>query len=535
MPGCLSIVLHAHLPFVRHAEHERFLEESWLYEATIESYLPLLEVFEGWRRDGIPARVALVLSPTLCVMLEDSLLRRRFAARLDQWVGLAEQEVARTRFEPEFNRNARMYRERFPRLRELYRQAQGDLVGAFRRCQEAGVIELMTCAATHAVLPLWTRPISGLRAQVRTAVERHERCFGVRPRGFWLPECAYAPAVEPVLKEHGIRWFLVDTRGLTHARPQPRYGAYAPVITPEGLAAFGRDPVSANQVWSREGGYPGDPGYRDFYRDIGFDLDLDYVEPFLPSPGQRGFTGLKYYRITGPGEPKEPYARTAALERVEAHAADFVARRVAHLEQLSSAMETPPIVVAPYDAELFGHWWFEGPEFLDAVARRAVCARLPMLTPGDYLRNSPRHQVAAPGASSWGDAGYWRVWLNEANAWVYPPVLDAAEELERLVKRHGEASGFAGRALRLASQELMQLQASDWPFILSAGTHAAYARKRIAEHLERFRSLTGQLDQGEFAADRIAAWERSDLLFGELTGPVAGKKPDAGISRAVRR
>lgn len=529
MPGCLSIVLHAHLPFVRRAEHERFLEESWLYEATLECYLPLLEVFEGWRRDRVPARVALVLSPTLCVMLEDALLRRRFAGRLEQWIELAEREIVRTHLEPELNRNARMYRERFARLREGYLLAQGDLVGAFRRCQEAGVIELLTCAATHAVLPLWTRPVSGLRAQIGTAVERHERCFGVRPKGFWLPECAYAPAVESVLKEQGIHWFVVETHGLTHARPQPRHGVYAPVITPEGLAAFGRDPVSARQVWSREGGYPGDPAYRDFYRDIGFDLDLDYVEPFLPSPGQRGFTGLKYHRITGPVGPKEPYLRAAALERVEAHAADFVARRLAQLERLSGAMAVPPIVVAPYDAELFGHWWFEGPEFLDAVARRAASAGLRLLTPTDYLRASPRHQVAAPGASSWGEAGYWRVWLNEANGWVYPPLLEAAEALERLVDRHGQASGIAGRALRLACQELMQLQASDWPFILRSGTHAGYARQRIADHLVRFRSLARQLDQGEFAEDRIAAWERDDLLFGELRRPGTGKTPDAGI------
>jgi 1,4-alpha-glucan branching enzyme len=184
---------------------------------------------------------------------------------------------------------------------------------------------------------------------------------------------------------------------------------------------------------------------------------------------------------------------------------------------------------------LFGHWWFEGPDFLDAVARLAVSARLRLFSPSDYLRESPRHQLAAPCASSWGEEGYWRVWLDETNAWMYPPLLEASEEMERLMNQHRDAPGLAGRALRLAGQELMHLQASDWPFILRAGTHAAYARQRIADHLERFRQLAQQLDQGQFDEERIGDWERRDLIFGGFTHRVAGKKPDAGISGAVQR
>lgn len=513
MSGYLSILLHAHLPFVRHAEHERFLEESWLYEAIIECYLPMLEIYEGWIRDNIPARITMVLSPTLCAMLQDPLLNRRFKQRIEQWISLSEREILRTRLEPDSHRNAQMYCARFQRLRQVYERWQGNLIEAFKHCERAGAVELITCGATHAVLPLWTNHPRSLRAQIETAILHHERCFGVRPAGFWLPECAYAPAVEPVLKEFGVRWFPLETHGLTRARPLPRHAPYAPIITPTGLAAFGRDPVSAEQVWSRAGGYPGDPWYRDFYRDIGFDLDLDYTEPFLPTPGKRGFTGLKYCRVTGPGAGKEPYLRAAALARIETHAAHFLQQRAGQLRQLSETMEAPPIIMAPYDAELFGHWWFEGPEFLDAVARQAVQAEVPLRTPTDYLRESPRHEAAAPSASSWGEEGYWRVWLNDTNAWIYPQLLESAEKLEQLIAQYGAALGLPGRALRLAIQELMLLQASDWPFIMRAGTHASYARERVKNHQARFKELARQFETGQFEVEIITQWERLDLLF----------------------
>jgi len=136
------------------------------------------------------------------------------------------------------------------------------------------------------------------------------------------------------------------------------------------VAAFGRDPDSSKQVWSADEGYPGDFWYRDFYRDIGFDLDYDYVRPYLPPTGQRIHTGLKYHRITGKTDQKEPYDPERARSRVQEHADHFVETRLGQVAWLARQMERPPIVVCPYDAELFGHWWFEGPWWLEMVFRR---------------------------------------------------------------------------------------------------------------------------------------------------------------------
>ena len=299
MHGYLAIILHAHLPFVRHPEHERFLEESWLYEATLETYLPLIQIMDGWLRDGMDTRLTLTLSPTLCSMLLDPLLRDRCHRRLLGMIELAEKEVHRTHWDRSFQPLATMYHQRLCGLRDTWEAYGRNIVGAFRKFQEQGKLEIITTAATHSVFPLLASHPPSIRAQILVARDHYRECFGRDPSGIWLPECAFTPGVELILQEANIRWFVMDTHGLLHAHPRPRYGVYAPVFTPNGIAAFGRDHESATQVWSRQSGYPADPRYRDFYRDIGYDLDYDYVKAYLPGTETRGFTGIKYYAITG--------------------------------------------------------------------------------------------------------------------------------------------------------------------------------------------------------------------------------------------
>jgi 1,4-alpha-glucan branching enzyme len=529
MPGYLALILHAHLPFVRHPEHERFLEETWLFEAITEAYLPLLALLYGWQRDSVEARLTLTLSPTLCSMLQDPLLQARYERHLAELLDLAGKEIHRTRLERPFHRLALFYRERFTAARDAYAAWGRDLVGAFRRFQEAGRLEIITSAATHALLPLLADHPPSVRAQVLVARDHYRACFGREPRGFWLPECAYGEGLDDVLQEADIRWLVTDTHGLLHAQPQPLYGTLAPVFTPAGTAAFGRDPESARQVWSRHEGYPGDRRYRDFYRDIGFDLDYDYVKPYLPAPGHRGTTGIKYYRITGGAPEKEPYDRPAALEAADQHAGQFLAARLAQVQAVAGMLDRPPLIVAPYDAELFGHWWYEGPEFLDALVRK-VCRdqkELSLITPGEYLRRHPTNQVAMPSPSSWGEEGYWRVWLNEKTEWIYPHLRIAQERMTELARRFPQPAPLQERFLKQAARELLLSQASDWPFILRTGTSPDYARQRVTEHLLRFTRIYEQLMAGPVDAEWLRQLEEVDIVFPDIsyrywTRPSAG-------------
>ena len=515
MQGYLSLILHAHLPFVRHPEHENFLEETWLFEAITETYIPLLQVMEGWERDGMDTRLTLTLTPTLCAMLLDPLLQERYMRHLEGLIDLAEKETHRTHWDKPLNQLAQLYHRRFLEIRDFYLAREKNLVAAFAKFQDVGRLEIITSAATHALLPLLANHPPSLRAQILVARDHYRTCFGRDPRGIWLPECAYVEGVEHVLQEANIRWFITDTHGLLHANPKPRYGVFAPILTPSGVAAFGRDLDSAKQVWSKHEGYPGDTNYREFYRDIGFDLDFDYVKPHLPAPDKRGFTGIKYFRITGNAPEKQGYHRAAALQTAASHAQHFLETRIAQIQRLAEIMDRPPLVLSPYDAELFGHWWYEGPEFLDYFVRKAYFDQkvFSLTTPAEYLAEFPSHQIAKPAASSWGEEGYWRVWLNETNEWIYPHLHVAEERMTRLAQEFPAPTPLQERALKQAARELLLAQSSDWPFILRTGTSPDYARKRVKDHLFRFIALHDQLTKRSIDEHWLSEVEGRDNLF----------------------
>lgn len=514
--GYLALVLHAHLPFVRHPEHAEFLEEDWFYEAMTGTYIPLIQLLERLRADGVPCRVTLAISPTLAAMMADSLLQWRYLHHLDRLIELSEKEVYRTRHDPQFHALAQMYLERFRGARATFADRYGrNLLTAFSSLQESGLIDLITCAATHGFLPLMAVNPNAVRAQIEVAVNEHLRHFGRRPHGIWLPECGYYPGLDAHLAASGIRFFIVDTHGLIHASPRPKYGIYAPVYSRSKVAAFGRDIESSKQVWSANEGYPGDVGYRDFYRDIAFDLDFDYISPYIHPDGIRVPTGIKYYRITGKTNEKEPYNRKPALHRAAEHAGHFMFNREKQIEYLFHAMGRKPIVVAPYDAELFGHWWFEGPEWINFLIRKTAFDQntFRLITPGDYLREHPTHQVVSLHLSTWGYKGYNEFWLEGSNDWIYRHLHQAADRMVALADRYPHAEGLLERVLNQAARELLLLQASDWAFIMKTGTATSYAVRRMQDHLSRFNRLHEEAVSGRVCETFLKEIEGKDNLF----------------------
>jgi 1,4-alpha-glucan branching enzyme len=518
--GYFALVLHAHLPFVRHPEDPTVMEERWLFEAISGTYLPLLQMFEGLVADGVRFRCTVSLSPPLITMLTDDLLKERFARYLDDLITLAEKELERTRPEPQYRRLAEMYHHRFSSLRHTYRCHQGDLVQAFARLQDAGALEVITATATHAFFPLMDRNWAALRAQVHTAADLYERHFGRRPRGIWLGECGYIPGADELLREAAIRYFFVDSHGVLYADRHPAYGIYAPVYCPTGVAAFGRDTESSEQVWSAKHGYPGDPHYRDFYRDIGFDLPVDYIGPHIHPEGHRMATGFKYHAITHDKlHDKWVYDPDVARGKAGLHASNFRGNMEKQAARLAGGMDRPPIIVSPYDAELYGHWWYEGPIFLGDVFRQLHHdqSTLESITPGDYLDRHPANQVATPCASSWGLKGYDEQWLNETNAWTWRHVHVAGERMTELARHYSRGpTPLADRALKQAARELMLAQASDWPFIMSTGTTVPYATRRFNEHIIRFTRLYEDLRQGKVDEPYLASVERQDNIFPQI-------------------
>lgn len=517
-PGFLALVLHAHLPFVRHPEHEEFFEEDWLFEAITETYIPLIGMMQRLLSDGVPFKLTMSITPPLCAMLQDELLQTRYVRHLDRSIELAQREIDRNRDHAELCELSRFYCELFVETRRRFEGGGRDLLSAFRELRDAGVLEIIACAATHGLLPLLAQSREAVRAQVLIGCDAYRDAFGADPAGFWLPECAYAPGLEKVLQEANIRWFILDAHGLLLGKPRPRRAIYAPCFTEAGPAAFARDPESSRQVWSAESGYPGDPAYREFYRDIGFDLPAEHVSPGATLRPPR-FTGLKYHRITGRGAEKELYDRAWAEAAAEAHANHFLDWRLQQLRALEGE-NFEPIVVMPFDAELFGHWWYEGPRFLELFIRKAAqqSAELQLTTPGEYLARHPTQEVVAPAASSWGDKGYWGVWLDPSNAWIYPHLHEAARRMSDTVRTQPPVpSPLNERVLKQMGRELVLAQSSDWAFLMKTGTAKHYATKRTTDHIWRFTKLHEQLTGGSVDETFVAECEWRDNIFPNIS------------------
>jgi 1,4-alpha-glucan branching enzyme len=516
--GHLLLLLHAHLPYIRHAEDPFFLEENWLVEAITETYIPILHRLERLHAEGVHARLTMTWSPPLCEMLADPLLAERYRARITRLLELAEQEVPAKAHSP-FAEAAVMYRDHLRWCLAVWKRFHGNLLLWVRELKDKGVLEPITCTATHGFLPLMlTR--EARRAQIEIAAANFRKHFGETPNGIWLAECGYVPGVEELLRDAGIRYFFTDTHGIYYGEPRPRYGVYAPVYTTCGVAAMGRDPESSRSVWSAEVGYPGDPDYREFYRDLGYDGEYDYVRNFLHPDGVRRNLGLKYHRVTGKVaiHEKQAYIPSNAFAKARLHAYDFLTARYHQACHLHSLIERPPLVVSPYDAELFGHWWFEGPEFIEWIFRHAQNGGHQVLPVSgyEYLLHNPVNQVVMPSASSWGDAGYNGVWLNPTNDWIYRHLHLAEERMAECARRFPDASGESREVLNQMARELLLMQSSDWAFIMTTGTTVPYAVRRTKDHINRFTGLYEALVNGQSLTQLLTDIPWRDPIFAEV-------------------
>ena len=569
--GSLALVLHCHLPYV--LSHGRWPHGAdWLNEAAAETYVPLVRMLNRLLAEGRKPRLTVDVSPVLTEMLADEAFRGEFEGYLTQKIEAARADQA------EFERlGDHAMRRLAARWEAWYGEVRsdfvdtygGDLVGALRSLQDRGAVEIITCGATHGYFPLLSRDTS-IQAQVKQAVSSYRRHFHRPPRGIWLPECAYRPSyvwqapvdpeppqprkgVEEFLSENGIEYFVVDAhllrggkaigvymdrfdllqrlferyvkeRGEMETRPEtPRtpyevyYVASKPAMRP--VAIFTRDTNTALQVWSGQHGYPGDGNYLDFHK--------------KRFPG-----GLRYWAVTDTRADladKGPYDPEAAQSRLHPQAVHFRDLVKATLAQQAATTRRPGVLTAPYDAELFGHWWFEGVGWLEEVLRLVEDdPDIGVTTCGTHLdarreEGRPVDVIALP-EGSWGEGGHHYIWLNQDTAWTWKHVYEAERTLPALLQRATSdrlaRDPTLERVLRQAARELLLLQASDWQFLIATVAARDYAELRVARHAEDFRGLAAiarrALDAGppaRLAPEEealVATLEARDRLFPDL-------------------
>jgi 1,4-alpha-glucan branching enzyme len=564
VPG-FTFVLHSHIPYCRQTGRWPHGEE-WIHEAIAETYVPLLVGLHDLAAEGVPFHLTLGVTPVLAEQLADADIQEHFLDYVDERLAAIEADIARfapggTEPDGALARLATWYYAEYVAVREAFDLRFGrDLIGAIRVLADAGQVAVATSAATHAYLPLLSTDES-VRAQLATGVRAHRRHFGHAPRAIWIPECAYRPGyaderngqlrirpgIEDFLAEEGLEVFFVETHAITGGEPVGKaageaIGLYGGVPRREVLhaeatiapgemttyhpywvgrrrvAAVGRDNRTSMQVWSSVIGYPGDPAYREFHR----------KDPE---------SGLQYWRVTGPNADlgaKGLYDPALARQRVEAHAEHFV--EVVHATARDfAAVHGEGLIAANYDTELFGHWWFEGPRWIVAVLRRLAASDEVELTDAvSWIHHHPPDHVALIAEGSWGAGGTHWTWDNPENHWMWR-LIDAAEaRLRDLAVRHAGASGTRAAVLAQAARELLLLQSSDWPFLVTTGQAAEYATLRFTEHLAKFNRLAYLAEAPEPGDEALAVvgetWEQ-DKLFADID--LADWRPRASEPDAV--
>ena len=385
----INLILHAHLPYVRHLEYPRFLEEDWLFESLNESYIPMLSLLDRLDEEGLNFRITFCFSPTLLTMLSDKELNERFASYMKLHIELGRKEEQRLKGDKETQRLAIMYLSSLEKNWHFYEKNGMSIIPVLKRLKENGKIELMTTAATHAYLPLYREYPTAINAQVSLGISTFRDIFGYNPDGFWLPECGYYPGLDQVLSKYGIKYCQLPSHAVISSRDKSRYGGYQMVELPSGVMGFVRDWAITSLIWNSVSGYPCDVDYREFYRDIGYDLPLDYIRPYIHEPDVRVFTGYKYYRITGKTDMKESYDPERAQEKIKLHVDNYLY----HIERkgimLSSFGIDNPLFNLCYDAELFGHRWFEGISFIEQLLRKtSESSNIRLVSPLLIVRSS---------------------------------------------------------------------------------------------------------------------------------------------------
>lgn len=526
--GAFTFVLHSHLPYARQAGMWPHGEE-WVHEAIAETYVPLLNALHDLEDEGVEFQLTIGITPILAEQLADKLIIEHFLTYAAERAARAAADI--DRFDADGDTAMRelavfyhhWYANVLGSFEDRYKR---DLLGAFKGLQDRGRIEIATCAATHGYLPLMDRD-STIYGQIKTGTEAYKRHFGRDPKAIWLPECAYRPAIveqgengdirrpgiESFLAERGIRVFFSETHTVEGGRPVGKaagdavglYGnvprRYAVPLTPEEqsepgttfqaywvgdaagqVAVLGRNNRTGMQVWSGEHGYPGDFVYREFHR-------------------KDAVSGMQYWGIGGREVDlgnKPPYEPAVAKDRTGDHAAHFSQLVQEQLEHYFDQTGKVGVISAAFDTELFGHWWFEGVDWLKQVLRNLAASESVKLTTASRIveEEAPERVMILP-ESSWGSGGSHFTWLNDDTAWMWPLIHAAESRMEALVAENSDPAGERADLLNQIARELLLAESSDWPFLVTTGQAKEYATLRFNEHLLRFNQLADLADAGE--------------------------------------
>ena len=520
----ISILLHGHLPFIRHDDNSPASREYLFFESLSETYIPLLEVFDRLDREHIPFRMGISLSPTLCHMLADDLFIQRYISYTDRQITFGELELERTSGDSELFPLAKFFYDRIVAKKQFFVERwEKNIIKGFDYYQRKGRLEILATAATHAFLPFYTAHPEAVQAQFEVALSTYKSNFGKHPQGFWLPELGWKTDLDSWLRAYNFCYTVVDAHALVFSRPPAEKGCFYPAKTPMGIFIFGRD-FNAAQTMAN---IIRDPVFRYNFRDLGFELPPENVKSFLGPHGGREKTGYKYWAAGEDNSGKTLYNPALALEKAKIQARSFLNSKLSGLKSASRHMSGSSIGLCAFEADNFGRFWYEGPEFIEALFREGVkSGEVQFMTPAEYLwkLDQGTFQTLTPEFSSWGTNGYAETWLDASNDWMYRHAMRALERMVEIAERFPDNTGLKERALNQAAREILLVLSSDWSKMLYKQECADYAKKCIENSLRNFTTIYEALGSNYISTEWLTQLERRHNIFPNINYRVFRRK-----------
>lgn len=508
-------------------------EESFLFEAISNTYIPLLKMLEKFEHESLPVKFAIVLTPVLCTLLEDSVIQQKYVDWLDKKIEFGKKELERVSGNSALSDAVSLCLEKAENDKNDFEAFGRRLVKRFAEFQKKNYVEILATCATDIFLPYYNDIPEILNAQVEAGIFAYRSFFGNVPEGFWLPELGYYDGIERVLRSYGVNYTVVDSKSFLFSEIEPKKGIFGPARFANALVVFGKEPFSDKEIFGSDG-YAKNSVYRSENRDIIFSLPSDKIESFVKEGTARYSVGYKYWtkasdseeEVINPLETENVYSKGNAMRQCILDASDFVNKKCEKLtkaEKLLSDSKNVSMVITLNVTKLSENW-SESVDWIEQVFRKICETDVQLEIPKNLAKDPFELQRISPCYGSSSGVGYGEDLLSSKNNWMMRYVRKASERMVDLSDRFPTDTGLKARLLNLGAKELMFAQSSGWAKMIHNGVFPEYAAMRFKQSINDFTSVFDALGSNTVSTEWLTKLEAQHQIFPWMNYRIFSKK-----------
>lgn len=514
----LVFVVKANQEFIRHPKGQMAVIEpelNSLFESISDIYLPLLAMLEKYEAAGKTVRIGLVIPPVLCTMLDNEEIQNMYLTWLDSRIDFGNKELARCKDDEKLVQLASSTIKKFENCKKVFEEKyEKNLLKQFVEFHSKGFIELLGTTGTDIFLPHYQDLTEVLSAEIETGVQTYRHFFGEFPEGFWLPELAYVPGIEKLIKGYGYSYTILDSRSILLSETLPQKGIFYPCRTDNSLAVFAADPQLQDQIFDDDGFAMRDE-YLNMNRDVGFELAASELSSIVPEGGDRVASGYRYWSGNFDDESDEIYDIESARAQVQKDAETFLKEKSELLNQAAALLEKDEYVtlVCPLDAERLQQNWGEWLFWLDCIIDNSEKYGINLTSCTSMLNHHYSYEKVVPYYSSWAGTGYGENFLSSKNSWMMRYSRKACERMVDLADRFPNDTGLKTRLLNLGAKELLLALSSGLAKMIENDNNPEYAKRRFIDSINAFTDVFDSLGSNTVSTEWLTTLEIYDDIF----------------------